>query len=86
MAFQLAYGEASVLDTALFIAIQEFESRLATPHLGDTLRAETEVQLRIARQLKERLSGKPVEWESNTTTHLPYPHVAGSVSDCPGCE
>jgi hypothetical protein len=58
MAFQLAYGEQTVLVTALTIAIQKFESRLADPRM-ESLRAETEFQLSVSRHMLDRLVNPP---------------------------
>ncbi len=54
--FALAYGEAPVLVSALTIAIQTYEARIANPEFA-ALRAETEAQLSIARHMLSRLIG-----------------------------
>lgn len=54
MAFQLAYGEADVLSNALFIAMRQYEERLADPRLS-SVHEETRVQLRITRHMYNRI-------------------------------
>lgn len=55
MGFQLAYGESTVLQTALFIAVREWESRLANPAM-EAFHAETRAQIDIANHMRERLT------------------------------
>lgn len=54
MGFQLAYGEAPVLDTALFMAIREWRKRLDDPFMA-SIREETEIQIKIAEHMQARL-------------------------------
>lgn len=56
MSFQLAYGEHAVLVSALTIAIQRYEERIANTAFF-VLRDETEAQKRIAESMLARLIG-----------------------------
>lgn len=61
MAFQVSYGEHTVLITALSIAIREFESRAADARMS-VFREESAMQARIARDMYVRLNGAPM-WD-----------------------